>query len=150
MELISYKHFAKLRMKQFAPPNVEVIELDGCEWMGGFWINEGIGLTHISRHEYTPKEAGGLEVAFSELPESVTLAILDAIGLPLRPGMTLKQVRSVLGNPEHTDVFVADRKSYAFTVGSQYPYHVSATVHKTNGLIWVTVIRKDVLSRCDA
>jgi len=150
MELIPYEDFSRLRMKQFAPAGIEVSEGDGYEWMGGFWIHEGIGFTGVARHEDTPDEAGGLAVDFRELPESATLAIFDAIHLPLRPGMTLEEVCSVLGEPEHTHVFVADRKSYDFTVGSHFPYHVSATVHDTHGLIYVVVIRKDVLSKCDA
>src|SRR5688500_17872882 len=112
MELIPYEQFAKLRFKQFAPPGAKIIELDATEWMGGFWIDEGIGLTSMRRHEDTPDETGGLEVDFSELSESAALAIFYATRLPLRPGMTLHEVRSVLGEPEHTDVFVADRKSY--------------------------------------
>jgi len=151
MELIPYEDFSRLRMKQFVPAEIEVSDDDGYEWMGGFWIHEGIGFTGVARHEDTPDEAGGLAVAFRELPErSATLAIFDAIRLPLRLGMTLEEVRSVLGEPEHTNVFVADRKSYDFTVGSQFPYYVSATVHDTDGLIYVVVIRKDVLSKCDA
>ena len=150
MELIPYEQFSRLRMKQFAPAHIEVSEGDGFEWMGGFWIYEGIGFTGVARHEDTPDEAGGLAVDFRELPKSATSAIFDAIHLSLRQGMTLEEVRSALGEPEHTDVFVADRKSYDFTVGSRNPYHVSATVHETDGLIYVAVIRKDVLSKCDA
>lgn len=150
MELIPYPQFSRLRMKQFAPADAEVSETDGHEWMGGFWIHEGIGFTGISRHEDTPDEAGGLAVAFRELPESAVLAIFDAIHLSLRPGMTLEAICSVLGEPGHVDVFVADRKSYDFVVGSRYPYYVSATVHESDGLIYVAVIRKDVLSKCDA
>ena len=149
MELISYEDFSRLRMKQFAPAGIEVFEGDGYEWMGGFWIHEGIGFTGVARHEDTPHEAGGLAVDFRELPESSTLAIFDALHLA-RPGVTLEEIRSVLGEPERTNVFVADRKSYDFTVGTRYPYHVSATVHDTDGLIYVAVIRKDVLSKCDA
>jgi len=149
MELISYEDFSRLRMKQFAPADMEVSEGDGYEWMGGFWIHEGVGFTGVARHEDTPDEAGGLEVDIRELPESATLAIFAAIHLPLRPRMTLDEVRSIVGEPERTNVFVADRKSYNFTVGSRYPYHVSATVHDTDGLIYVVVIRKDVLSKCD-
>src|SRR5207247_2508510 len=113
--------------RQLAPGR-EIFESDDWEWMGGFWINEGIRTcTSVSRHKDTPNEAGGLEVDFRDLPESGVVAIFDAIHLPLRPGMTLQEVQSVLGEPEHTDVFVADRKSYDFTVGSHYPYYVSAT-----------------------
>ena len=137
-------------MKQFAPPRAKIIELDGNEWMGGIWINEGIGFTSVSRHRDTPDEAGGLEVDFSELPESAVLAIFDAIHLRLRPGLTLQEVRSILGKPEKTLSFVSDRKTYDFTVGARYPYYVSATVHDTAGLIYVAVIRRDVLSKINA
>jgi hypothetical protein len=91
-----------------------------------------------------------LEVDFRDLAETDVLAIFDAIHLPLQPRMTMDEVRLVLGEPEQTHVFVADRKSNDFTVGSRYPYLVSATIHETDGLIHVAVIRKDVLSRCDA
>jgi len=54
----------------------------------------------MSRHDDTPEETGGLEVDFSELPESAVPAIFDAIQLPLRRGMSFEEVRSVLGEPE--------------------------------------------------
>src|SRR5262245_2159450 len=150
MELISFEQFGKLRLKQFAQPEAEVVESAGYEWMGGFRINEGIGFTSMCRHEDTPEETGGLEVHFSELPESAVSAIFDAIQLPLRRGMSFEEVRSVLGEPQKTHVFVADRKTYDFTVGSQQRYYVSATLHDADGLTYVAVIRKDVLSKCDA
>lgn len=150
MELISYSEFAKLRMKQLAPAGAEIFETDGWEWMGGFWVNEGIrGFTSLSRHEDTPEEAGGLEIDFRDLSPSDVVTIFDRIHLPLRPGMKLEEVLSVLGEPEQIHTFAADRKTYDFTVGLRYPYHVSATIHDTHGLIWVSVIRKDVLSKCN-
>jgi hypothetical protein len=150
MELITYKEFAELRMKQLAPAGTEIYETDGWEWMGGFWVNEGIhGFTSLSRHEDTPDEAGGLEIDFRDLSPSDVVTIFDRIHLPLRPGMALEEVVTVLGKPEQIHTFVADRKSYDFSVGSLHPYRVSATVHDTDGLIYVSVIRKDVLSKCD-
>ena len=150
MELISYKQFSKLRLKRFVPADADILEAGDFEWMGGFWISECLRFTHMSRHEDTPRETGGLEVDFSEITGHAASAIFEAIRLPLRRGMTLREMRSIMGDPDDVDVFVADRKSYNFTVGLQYPYYVSATVHKTDGLIHVTVIRKDVLSKCDA
>ena len=150
MELIPYKQFARLRAAQFVPTDTPVYESDGYEWMGGFWINEGIrGFTSVSRHRDIPDETGGLEIDFRDLPPADIQVMLDAIHLPLQPGMTLQEVQAVLGDPEHTNVFVADRKSYDFTVGSHCPYYVSTTIHYTDGLVHVAVIRKDVLSRCD-
>jgi len=150
MELIPYVEFGRLRAAQFAPAGTPIYESDGYEWMGGFWINEGIhGFTSLSRHEQTPDETGGLEINFRELSPADIEAMLGTIRLPLRPGMTLEEVHAVLGEPERTHVFVADRETYDFTVGSSDLYHVSVTVHETDGLIHVAVIRKDVLSRCE-
>jgi hypothetical protein len=150
VELIPYKQFAKLRAVQFLPAGESVNECDGYEWMGGFWINEGIrGFTSISRHEDTPDEAGGLEIDFRDLPPAEVKTMLGAIQLPLRPGVSLEEVQAVLGEPERTHVFVADRKSYDFTVGSRDSYYVSVTIHETDGLMHVAVIRKDVLAKCD-
>lgn len=137
-------------MKQLVPAGTPVDEMDATEWMGGFWICEGMsGFTGVFRHEDTPDEAGGLVIDFRELSPSDIARIFETIHLPLRPGMTLEEVRSVLGEPEKTQLFVADAKSYDFTVGSQYPYHVSANIHDTEGLNCVDVIRKDVLSKCE-
>jgi hypothetical protein len=150
MELIPYNVFAKLRMKQFVPTGTEVFESDGWEWMGGIWINEGIpGFTSISRHEDTPDEAGGLEVDFRDLSPTEIAAVFEALHLPLQPGMTSDQLRSVLGVPDQTDSIYGDRRSHSFTIGADYPYLVSTTVHDAEGLIYVTVVRKDVLARCD-
>ena len=148
MELIPYQDFAKLRMKELSPGR-EIFESDDWEWMGGLWRNEGIRTcTSISYHEDMPDEAGGLEVDFRDLSEAAVLSIFAVIHLPLRPGMALHEVCAVLGQPEKTHVFVHDRKTYDFTVGSRFPYYVSATVHDADGLIYIAVIRRDVLSKC--
>jgi hypothetical protein len=154
MELIPYNQFAKLRLKQFVGSDVEVTEGDGWEWMGGHWINEGISsFTSFSRLKDTPEETGGLEIDLDELPASSARAILGAIQLPLRSGMKLEEVYAVLGEPTKKDAFgkhVHDRQTDEFEVGSKEAYYVSSTVHNDSGLIYLTVIRKDVLSRIQA
>lgn len=150
MELIPYKEFAQLRLKQFCSPDIELFESDGYEWMDGIWICESIGFTTVVRLRDMPDEAGGLDIDFSECPESAACAILRTVHLPLYSGMTFEAVHSVLGEPEQTEVFVSDRKSYDFAVGACYPYHISCTIHDLKGLIYLTVIRKDVLSKINA
>jgi len=154
MELIPYSQFAKLRLKQFVGKDVEVSESDGWEWMGGYWINEGVyGFTSFSREEDTPDETGGLEMDFGSLPEDSAKAILDAIRLPLRSGMKLEEVYSILGEPKEKDTFgkyVHDRQTDNFKIGSEQPYYVSCTVHNENGLIYVAVVRGDVLAKIQA
>lgn len=149
MELIPYSEFAKLRLKQFVAADVEISETNGWEWMGGYWINEGVyGFTSFSREEDTPDQTGGLEIDFSELPDDSARRILDAIHLPLSAGMKLEEVYAVLGEPTAKDKLgkhVQDRQSDEFKVGLKCPYYVSTTVHKKDGLIYLVAIRGDVL-----
>src|ERR1044071_3940898 len=86
MEIIPYEQFARLRLNQLVPPDIKIAEANNWEWMGGIWVNEGIGFTSMSRYEDTPNETGGLEVDFSELPQDAARAIFAAIHLPLRRG----------------------------------------------------------------
>jgi hypothetical protein len=97
-----------------------------------------------------PNEIGGLEIDFRDLSEKDALAILDAIRLPLRPGMTLQEVQPVLGKFQESVDYIEDRKGYEFDVGSLYPYEVGCIIRDSVGLIYVSVIRKDVLSKCDS
>jgi hypothetical protein len=115
--------------------------------MGSLWHNEGIGFTSFSRHLSTPDETGGLEISFSELPPDCIHRVLSTVALPLRPGMSTLDVLSVLGAPTGTHQFVPDRRTYEFTLGSSQPYIVSCTVLDTEGLIYVTVVRADQVSR---
>ena len=48
---------------------------------------------------------------------------------------------------DETHQFVADRRSHDFTIGSAQPYVVGCTVQDSQGLIYVTVIRPDLISR---
>ena len=147
MKLISYEQFAKLRLRDFVPDSTAIGETSDWEWMGSVWHNEGIGFTSFSRHASTPDETGGLEISFPELPADCIQRVLTAIGLPLRPGMSTPDVLSAMGTPSSTHQFVPDRRTYDFTVGSAQPYVVGCTVVDTEGLIHVTVVRPDLLSR---
>ena len=151
MELVPYKQFAKLRMKQFVPKGTKLFEDDGCEWMGGMWIVDQLTAWNgFARPRATPSETGGLEIIFPDMPKDVAAAILNAIRLPLKPGLSLDEVRSVLGEPERTESFVDDRKTYEFAIGTEHPYYLSCTLFNSGGLMGLAVIRKDVLSRIEA
>jgi hypothetical protein len=147
MELISYEQFGKLRLRDFIQDPAAVGETTDWEWMGSSWVNEGIGFTSFSRHASTPDETGGLELSFPELSSDTTQQILAFIGLPVHPGMRHDQVRSCFGEPITTHQFVRDRRTYDFTVGSAQPYIVRCTVQETDGLIHVSVVRPDLISR---
>ena len=150
MELISYDDFGRFDISRFAQPGRGVVQQDGYEWRGGVWTSEAVGAcTCVCRHESTPDVVGGLEVDFRDLPERDTLALFGVLHLPLRPGMSLQEVQAVLGEPRERVDFIEDRRGYGFDVGSRYPYEVGCIIRDSVGLIYVSVIRKDVLSRCD-
>lgn len=146
MELISYEQFGRLRLRDFLPPGTDIEENTGWEWMGTDWFNEGIGFTSFSRHVNTPDQTGGLEINFEELPAENIEHLLNAIGLPLEPGMTAQEVLSALGEPRHTRGRASDRKNFEFHLGSAHPYEVSCTVmNDQEGLIYVSVVRQDLI-----
>jgi len=147
MQLIPYEQFAKLRLRDFVPDDTAIGEAADWEWMGSRWHNEGIGFTSFSRHASTPDATGGVEISFSELPQDCIERLLSAIGLPVRPGMSISEVLSVLGSPRATRQFVADRHTYEFTAGTPQPYVVSCTVTDGEGLTYVTAVRPDLVNR---
>jgi hypothetical protein len=147
MNLISYEQFAKLRLRDFVPAGVPIEDTSGWEWEGSIWHNEGIGFTSFSRHISTPDETGGLEISFPELPSECIQRLFMAVGLPLRPGMSTADVQSVLGKPSKTYQFVPDRRTCEFIVGSAHSYIVGCTIDDLEGLIYVTVVRPDLVSR---
>ena len=150
MEMISYGEFGRLRLRDFCGDEVAESESPDWEWMGGQWYCDGVGFTWFGRLHDMPKETGGLEVDLAELPERVWSRILESLHLPLRAGMTFESLASILGQPLETQTFVEDRKTYEFRVGSVHPYGVSCTVLDDGGLIFVSVIREDVVSRIHA
>jgi hypothetical protein len=147
MELISYEQFVTLRLRDFVPDPAAVGETADWEWMDSHWLNEGIGFTSFSRHVSTPDETGGLEISFPELPAEAIQRLLTRLGLPLHPGMSDDEVLSAMGEPTITHEFVPDSRTYDFTVGSSEPYLVGCTVQDTDGLIHVSVVRPDLISR---
>ena len=150
MELIPYDDFARLRLTQFFPDTSELAPLTDWEFMGREWVGEADGFTEFLRPNGHPDELGSIVVDLSALPEHIGIGILDTIRLPLRCGMSLVQVTHCLGAPERTEVIVADRKSYNFTIGSRCPYYVSCTIRNSGDLIHVTVIRKDLMPEVDS
>jgi hypothetical protein len=153
MELIDYDEFGRFDIGRFAQPGRGVIHQDDITWRGGVWACDAVGAaTCVFLHESMPDVVGGLEIDFRDLSERDTLAFFDALHLPLRPGMSLQQVQTVLGEPTQRVDFIEDRRGYGFEVGSRYPYEVGCIIRDSVGLIYVSVIRKDAQRRameCD-
>jgi hypothetical protein len=78
---------------------------------------------------------------FAEFPAAAASAVLQVIDLPVRRGMTAKELRAVLGEPVAERRFVADRVTYEFAVPGPPRYNVSGTVLKRGGLTYLVVMR---------
>jgi hypothetical protein len=150
MELIPYSELAKLRLRQFCQSDIAESDSPDWEWMGGLWYCDAVGFTWFGRLREVPDETGGLEIDLSALPERESAGILAALHLPLHAGMSYDAITAILGEPFKTRTFVRDRKRYEFRVGLHQRYYVSCTVRDDGGLIFISVIRKDIFDKIEA
>ena len=149
-ELVSYSDFSKLRLDKFCTGGIERTGAAIWEWMGGDWYCDGIGFTWFGCLDGMPNETGCMEIHIAELPQSEGIAILVAIGLSLTAGMDFESVTEILGEPLEVLSFVDDRKTYVFEAGTDDTYKVDCTIQDKDGLIFVSVLRNDVLQRIEA
>ena len=145
MELIPYEQFERLRLSHFQPDSSRISPLRNWEFMGGVWVGEADGFTAFLRPETSPHALGSIELDLVDLPANLADRVLASIQLPLRPGMVLAEVQQLLGTPKGIQQFVSDRVSFDFVVGAHWPYQVGCTIHESQGLIHVLVIREDHL-----
>jgi len=150
MELISYNEFGRLRLREFCGDEVEESGFPDWEWMDGHWFRENIGFTWFGRLSDMPDETGSLEIYHCELTDDVLARIFALLGLPLSMGLQFDAVVRLLDQPIAVSSFVDDRKTYEFKLGSQQPYQVSCTIQNEEGLIFVSMIREDVLAKIQA
>lgn len=147
MELISYDEFRGLRLRQFCAPKTKVERLgsDG-EYMGRTWSGEGIrGVDFLWPGKAGPNLACillALQPRFC--PAEVEQAILAALYLPLKRGMTSAQVRRVLGAPalRHAG---SDWETVKFRCGRKWRYLIMADFGTDSGLRNLDIARMDAL-----
>jgi hypothetical protein len=138
--MISHARFGKLRLAQFRP-DAEIAELAGWEFLDAVWVGEAIRFSEWLRLEDDPEVLRSLAIDFREFPEGAAAAVLQAIGLPVRPGMRRDEMRAVLGEPVEEHRFAKDRVSYEYVVTGPPRYDVSCTVLNKGGLSYLVVTR---------
>jgi hypothetical protein len=140
--MISHSDFGKLRLPQFAAIE-DIAFLDDWEFLNELWVGEAIGFSEWLALKRDPDVLRSLSLSFAELPESMCMAVLERIGLPLRRGMNIEDITTVLGRPQRTLVFprAKDRKSYEFLVGKPDQFRVSCTVLNDGGLTYLVVTK---------
>jgi hypothetical protein len=136
--MISHSQFGKLRLSQFRPRS-EIVSLANWEYMDAVWIGEAVGFSEWLRLENDPNVLRSLTIDFSEFPDDATNAVLSAIDLPVRAGMSLEQLRSVLGEPVES-LRLDDRVSYDFAVEKPHRYCIGCTILASGGLTYLGVM----------
>lgn len=141
LEIISHDDFGCLRLSHFLASDA-VREVSGWEYMDDEWIAEVAGFTEVLRPAHSADVVRAVSLDLDDLPAETQDDLLAALCLPLRRGMVLGELISVLGDPVMTLRFphVLDRRTYVFDVGVQSRYTVQCTVRESTGLSYVTVM----------
>ena len=138
---MSYEDFGKLRFLEFFPKTDAYHEdhEGGMETGIGIACTEGYQWTMFTSPMNQPWQTAEICLEFgNDCPTSEGHALLDALGLPLRKGMTTEQVKSILGTPQ--------RESPGwpvFVLGHTQPFYVGCLIIES-GLLRVWIARKDL------
>jgi hypothetical protein len=139
--MISHARFGKLRLAQFRP-DADIAELAGWEFMDELWVGEAVGFSEWLRLESSPAVLRSLALDFAEFPADAAGAVLRAIDLPVRAGMSGPELRVLCGEAVAEHRFVADRVTYEFAVAGPPRYSVSCTVLNDGGLSYLVVMSR--------
>ncbi len=137
--MTSHERFGQLRLAQFVP-DAEIVELEDWEYDDRLWVGEAVGFSEWLRLVEHPKVLRSLAIDFAQFPGSAAADVFSAIALPVRPGMSLGKLRSILGEPVEDFRFVPDRVTYEFLTAGPEPYRVSCTVLNDGGLSHLVII----------
>ena len=136
--MIPYDRFGTLRLSQYLP-DADIVGLNQWEFVDRMWVGEAVGFSEWLRPEDDPETLQSLAIDFNEFPSQPAERVLHDIGLSVSPGMTLGQLRAMLGEPVEVRRFVPGRVSYEFVTPEPYPYWVSCTVTDDGGLVYLVV-----------
>jgi hypothetical protein len=137
--MISHEQFGRLRLAQFLP-DTELTGLEDWEYDDRMWVGEALGFSEWLRPVEEPEVLRSLAINFPRFPASAVSRVLAAIDLPIRVGMNIDELRSLLGEPAETHRFADDRVSYEFRTAGPQPYKVSCTVLNEGGLSYLVVM----------
>jgi hypothetical protein len=137
--MISHADFGKLRLAHLLP-RANIVELADWEFMGKTWLGEAVGFSEWLRLEKDPNVLRSLAIDFTDFGEAAAIQVLDTIGVPIRRGMILDEIRQLLGMEVNEYRFVKDRVSYEFLVDGPPAYTFLCTVLNQGGLTYLVVI----------
>ena len=135
--MIQLREFQKLRLSSFVNG---VVALEDWQFMGRTWVGEAVGFSEWLCPSDHVDDLGSLSLDLGELPSEVVLNVLAKLKLPLRPGMSLSEVCSILGEPCGSETFVEDRTSHSFEITDPDNFSVSCTIQHKGGLCYIVVM----------
>jgi hypothetical protein len=136
--MLTHEEFARLRLSEFIS-NEHIHPVTDFEFLDRLWLGETVGFSEWLRPQERQDVLESLSLDFDDLPADVIERVLAKIQLPLRKGMVLDEIVSLLGARYETHTFVDDRKVFEFRVGTPDAYDVSCVVLNDGGLIYVVV-----------
>ena len=138
--MLTHAEFGRLRLKRLFPDR-KILEAANYEWLGHAWVSECLAaFTTFSRLHDECDVVRAVEVSRTDLSESDVERIFDALQLPLKMGMTIVQVRAVLGRESEIERRSSDRSTYSFQVGDDPDqYLITTTILDAGGLQYVTM-----------
>jgi len=137
--MIPYDQFARLRLARFLPA-ADLAELDNWEFEEHLWVGEALGFSEWLRLEDDPDVLRSLAIDFAEFPAPAAESVLRAIQLPVRAGMSLRELDDLLGGRIAEHRFVDDRVSCDYFTPEPHCYRISCTVLNDGGLSYLVVM----------
>lgn len=146
-KLISYTAFGELRLQEFLPPGAETVRMENG-YEGGVEVDRGVTFAWPADR---PNEVGQIELYFrkdvkGDCSPEIAERIIDAIGLPVKPGMTKEQIADSLGTPIATQREPTGLLFYHFVCHGQRnsEYGIGLWVHDVDGLCGLQIVRSDM------
>lgn len=153
MELLPYKEFSSLRMKEFWPASAQIDWFTSYTTLLGYANCDGEmhGYAHFIRDNQAPDDLGGIaleSLGVDSCPEGAADRLLARLNLPLAAGMSIDQVIAHLGEPASRSLIEPNMEIHLeFDVGRAWPYHIVCIVWPDKGLQYIAVVRKDLYDR---
>ena len=137
--MIPYDNFGRLRLGAFLP-TTDLERLEDWEFQSHVWIGESLGFSEWLRLEEDPDVLRSLAIHFPEFPAKEAHSVLHAIQLPVRAGMSLRDLDHLFGPRVAEYRQVADRVTCEYLTPAPHRYRVSCTALHDGGLTHLAVM----------
>ena len=142
---MGYEEFGKLRFLDFLPRTDDYFSYDDLESGIGLSHSEGYAFNCFCSPRCAPSQTAEILIDFgqSNCPTELAHALLDHLGLPIRKGMSLKEVKAGIGG----HIVEESSLSLKSILGDDWPYYVRCTVFAETGLHDLWICRKDLADK---